>query len=172
MLQLLARLLKALNSEASPGQISCGFVLGMIMGFTPLMSAHNLLLLLIVCLFKVNVSAVLVALGVFSAIAYLLDPVFISIGADILNAPAMQAQWTAMYQIDFWRVMHFNHTLTMGSLLISLILALPLFLIFRFLIVKYRVHIMAWIEKSKLINALKASKLFGIYQRLSGNGGL
>lgn len=172
MLQLLARLLKALNSEANPGQISCGFVLGMIMGFTPLISAHNLLLLLIVCLFKVNWSAVLVGLGVFSGIAYMLDPLFISVGTDILTAPAMQAQWTAMYQSDFWRVMHFNHTLTMGSLVISLILAIPLFLIFRFLIVKYRLHVMAWIEKSRIAKAIKASKFYEYYRTLSGTGGL
>ena len=43
--RFLAKLLKILRSAATPGQISGGFILGMIMGLPPFWSLHNLVVL-------------------------------------------------------------------------------------------------------------------------------
>lgn len=172
MLELLAKLLKVLNAEISPWQISAGFIFGMIMGLTPLWSLNNLFLLLLLLTLRVNLSAFLLSLTLFSGIGYLFDPLMESLGASLLASPALVDLWSTLYQGDLWRIMHFNNTLTLGSSVVALLLALPLFLIFNSLIRNYRNHILSWVRKSKLSALLKASRFYGIYSKLSGSGSL
>lgn len=170
MLTALAKLLKALNSEASPGQISMAFVLGMIMGLTPMWSAHNIIVVLLALVLRINLTGFLLAWGLFSGIAYVIDPIFIQAGERILGSPELASFWTSLYQSDAWRVTHFNHTLTMGSLLVSLVAAIPFFFLCNFLIHQYRDKLFAWVQKSKLAQMLKASKLYKIYNALDVRG--
>ena len=86
MIKLLAKLLRVLNSETNPGQISLGFSFAMIAGLTPLLSIHNLVILLLVCSLRVNLAAFLLGLGVFTGIAYLMDPLFHLLGLAVLTA--------------------------------------------------------------------------------------
>ena len=58
-MQLLAKLLKALNSDDSPWQLAFGVMLGMIMGLTPFWGLHSLLILFIVLFLRVNLSTCL-----------------------------------------------------------------------------------------------------------------
>ena len=167
MLKQLAKLLKALNAETAPWQISLAFILAMVMGFTPLLSLHNLLILLLALVLRVNLSAFILAFGLFSGIAYLLDPLFIRTGESLLLNPNLRDFWTGLYNNDFWRLAHFNHTLTIGSAVIAVALALPLFFLFRWLIVQYRGHLLAWVRQSRLMQMLKASKLYKAYQAVS-----
>ncbi len=167
MLKQLANLLKALNAETAPWQISLAFILAMVMGFTPLLSLHNLLILLLALLLRVNLSAFILAFGLFSGIAYLLDPLFIRVGESLLLNPNLKEFWTGLYNSDLWRLAHFNHTLTLGSAVVATVLALPLFFVFRWLIVKYRSHLLAWVQRSKLMQMLKASKLYKVYHAIS-----
>ena len=168
MLEMLAKLLKALNSESNPIQISLAFSLGMIVGFTPFMSMHNLLVLLLACILRVNFSGFILAVTVFAGIAYALDPLFILIGESLLTNESLQPFWTLLYQSDVWRVSHFNNTLTLGSLVVSLVLFVPGVFVFRVLIVKYREHILNWIKKLKLVQVFQGNKLYKAYQKISG----
>lgn len=167
MLRLLFKLLTALNSETDPSQISLAFCFGMVLGFTPLMSMHNLLILFLILILRVNVSAAILAWGFFTGIAYLLDPLFIQAGEYLLALPSMLDTWTQMYNSDFWRLTHFNNTLTLGSLAVAVCAFLPFFFLFKILIVKYRQHILAWIRKSKLMEMLKSSNLYQAYEKFS-----
>ena len=56
VLEFVAKLIKILRSEISPNQISWGFVLGMILGLTPIMSLHNLLVVILIIILKVNLA--------------------------------------------------------------------------------------------------------------------
>lgn len=170
MLKQLAKLLTALNAETAPWQISLAFILGMVMGFTPLLSLHNILVLLLAFILRINFSAFLLAFGFFTGVAYLLDPLFIATGEALLLKPELQGFWTGIYQSDLWRLAHFNHTLTLGSLVVSLAAAVPLFFLFRLLIINYRTHLLAWVRKSHMMQVLKASKLFKLYQATSRVG--
>lgn len=172
MLSQLAKLLKALNAETSPWQLSLAFVLGMIMGFTPLVSLHNLLILLLAFILRINFSGFLLSFGLFTGFAYLLDPLFIRIGESLLLDPSLKGFWTGLYNNDIWRVTHFNNTLTLGSLVASLLFSLPLFFLSRWLIIKYRAHILTWVRQTKLVQVIKASEFFRVYQSLSNLGGL
>jgi len=59
--------------------------LGMIIGLTPLGSAHNAIVLLFVLMLRVNLGIFLVSLGLFSGLAYFVDPISELLGFWLLN---------------------------------------------------------------------------------------
>ena len=167
MIQLVANLLKLLNSEAEPAQISLALCLSMVLGFTPLFSLHNLIILFVVCVVRVNLSAFLLGWAVFSGIAWLLDPLFHGLGNWALTLPALEGIWTAFYNISLFRLARFNNTVVMGSLITALVLFAPLFLVLNRLITSYRGHLLAWVSKSRLMHIFKASKIYDVYKALA-----
>ena len=166
MLNLLAKLLKLLNGEASPNQISMGFALALFVGLTPFFSLHNLIILLLAFVTRINLTAFFLASAAFTLIAYVLDPVSISIGQSLLANPDLQSTWTAIYQSDVWRAFKFNHTLLLGSVLLSVVLFLPVFFASKIIIGLYREKLMAWFEKLKISKLVKASKFYKVYEKL------
>jgi len=97
MLTTIAKLLRVLNSEVAPWQISLGFCLALVAGLTPVWSLHNLVVLLLVLLLRVNLSAFLLGWVGFSGVAYMLDPVFHALGLMILTLPGLEGLWTELY---------------------------------------------------------------------------
>ena len=171
MIKMIAKLLKVINSETEPGQISLAFCFAMIAGLTPLYSLHNLLVLLIVLIIRVNLSAVILGLTFFTGIAYLLDPFFHWLGLGILNATALNGLWTSLYNITVFRLAKFNNSIVMGSLFFSLIAFVPFYVISNLLILRYREHILTWVQKTRIMQFLKSSRLYSAYQTVSGWGG-
>ncbi len=166
MLSIIAKLLRVLNSETNPAQISLAFCLAMLAGLTPFSSLHNLMPLFLVLILRVNLSSFLVGLAFFSGVAYLLDPVFHQIGLGVLKAEALQNLWTQCYNNPFIRLTRFNNTILMGSLVFSLLFFIPLFMATNLFIRKYRDHILTLVQKSRIMKALKASKFYSIYNRV------
>lgn len=167
MLRMLAKLLKALNSETEPGQISLALCLGMVAGLTPLMSPHNLIVLLLALVIRVNLSAFMLGLAFFSGVAYMLDPAFHAMGLRILRAGALEAIFTDMYNNPFLRLTRFNNTIVMGSLMASVAAFIPMAMILNILIRRYRQHVLAWVQKTRLAQMITGSKLYDIYQKIS-----
>lgn len=168
MLTLLAKLLAALNSESSPRQIALALALAMIVGFTPFLSLHNLLILLLAFVIKVNLSAFFVGLTLFSALGMLAGGFFAGIGEQILHAQGLESLWTALYQFTWFKLAHFHHTLTLGGLAVAVALFAPVMLLGQWLILRYRVHFKTFIEKFKIVQTLKGSRFYQAYQSFAG----
>jgi uncharacterized protein (TIGR03546 family) len=160
MMTQIIKFLRVLGSEASPIQISIAIGLAMIAGFTPLMSLHNLLVVFILLSFRINLAAFLLSLGVFSSIAFLLDPIFHNIGLSLLQNESLLTYWTSMYNSNFWRIANFNNTILMGSMVVSLAAFVPMVLLLNVFIKQYRSHILVYINNSKIARMLQSSKLF------------
>jgi uncharacterized protein (TIGR03546 family) len=171
MLRLLAKTLKVLNSETDPGQISLALVLAMVMGLTPFWSLHNIVVLFLVLLLRANLSSFIVGVALFGSIAYLLDPLFHRAGLMLLTADPLVGLWTALYNTLPGRLDRINNTIVVGSFVLSLLLIVPAFLVFNLLIKKYRERVLAWVEKSHIVQALKANRFYRIYQSVSVWGG-
>lgn len=168
MLSLLANLLKALNSESAPGQVSLAVAFSAIVAFTPFFSLHNILILLIVLVVRTNLSGFLVGYALFAMLSVLVDPWSIRLGESLLANPGLMDTWVALYQSEFWRMTAFNHTLTLGGFVIGVMAFAPIYLICNVLIRQYRARFMAWFLKLKVVQALQATKFFSIYQSLAG----
>lgn len=163
----IAKLLKALSSEASPGQIAGGFVLGMIIGLTPFFSFHNLLIVVLIIILKVNIGIAILAFIVFSGIAYLADPAFHNFGTWLLENEGLQSLWVSMYDNEWWAMTRFYNTVVIGSFISAIILSVPMFPGVIVFVKQYRKHIHEKVQKWKVVKALKGSKLYSIYQTVS-----
>lgn len=171
MLTIAAKILKILNSETEPRQISLAICFAMIIGLTPLWNLHNFFILLLVLILRVNLTTFIVAWAGFAGISYLLDPLFHLTGLAILTLDSLESFWVTLYNSTLGRLSNFNNSVFMGSLVISLVCFVPLYFVMNLLIQKYREHILAWVMKSRLMQALKASKFYSVYQSVSDWGG-
>jgi uncharacterized protein (TIGR03546 family) len=162
---------KVLNSETEPGQISLALCLAMIAGFTPVLAPHNLVVLFLVLVPRANLSSFALGRAFFSAAAYLLDLLFHRIGLAVLTASVLTELWTGLYNTTWFCLDRLNNTIVMGSLLFSLALFILAWFLFNLIIRRYREHILAWVRKTRLMQAFKATKRFEMYQSVSGPGG-
>jgi len=167
IIKLLGKFLKALKSDASPGQIAGGFVLGMILGLTPFWSLHNLFVILLIILVRVNISMAIFSFLVFSGIAYLVDPLFHNLGYVILvDATFLHGLWVALYNTPILALSNFNNTVVMGSLVVSLLLIFPMYPLTERGVVFYRERIDTKVQKWEITTIIKSSKIYSIYVKI------
>jgi len=169
ILNIAAKLFKILRSEASPNQIAFGFVLGMIIGLTPFWSLHNLLIIILIIIFNVNIGIAIASFALFSAFAYLFDPLFHSFGYYILvDIDFLHGLWISMYKIPVLALSNFNNTVVMGSLIISIVLLLPFFFLSRYGVVQYREKLDPKFQKLKIVQIVKSTKFYSVYEKIQG----
>ncbi|MBD3609638.1 MAG: TIGR03546 family protein [Gammaproteobacteria bacterium] len=166
MFEPFSKLIKLLNSEQAPHQLSLAISLALVSGFTPTLGLHNLLVLFLLLVLRVNISAFILAYGSFSVIALTLDPLFHSLGMQLLQHPELTSLWTDMYNNSAWRLARFNNSIMLGSLVISLAAVIPLFFLSNFVIKQYRSQIQVrfklYVEKFS-----KVMKIGGFVKRFS-----
>jgi uncharacterized protein (TIGR03546 family) len=168
MIQQIIGLIRIIHSETDPRQISLGFALGMIPGLTPLTSLHNLLVLLAILFFRVNIGAAMLSWGVFKILAYVLDPLFHQIGLFLLTGVAfLQGLWTTLYNAPLVPYTRFNNSIVMGSLVFSLFAFYPVYWGGRFMVVKYRETLMERFNRLRIVQVFRASDLYKWYSRYS-----
>ncbi|MEJ2543044.1 MAG: TIGR03546 family protein [Calditrichaceae bacterium] len=168
-LEILAKLFKILRAEDTPNQIASGFFLGMIIGLTPFLTVHNMIIILLVFILKVNAGSVIFAFILFSGFAYILDPIFHSFGYYILvDMTSLHGILVTLFNIPIVALSRYNNTVVMGSLVVSIILILPVFFFMKYFVKYYREHIDAKLQKLKIIQIVKSSKFYKIYEKIRG----
>ncbi len=151
---ILKKLWKALNHAGKPWQISLAVALAMIVGLTPFVSLHNIIIILLVLVFNIHLGIFILASGFFSGVAYIFDPLFHDLGLLILQNGALEGLWTTLYNNPVFNLSHFNNTILMGSLAVSLVLFFPVLKLVSTLLVKYRENIAVKIQNIPLLNRL------------------
>ena len=172
MLTLLAKLFHALNSDSSIRQIALAIALGFVVGLSPLLTLHNIVIIFFVLIIRVHLGSFILAVGFFSGISYLLSPVIVQVGESILTQPALADFFTSLYQLSLFKLAHWHHTYILGAFVLGLVLCVPVYFISKVLIEKYRVHIMTFFEKFRIVQALKASKFYRLYSSFAGDSSL
>jgi uncharacterized protein (TIGR03546 family) len=165
LLKLLQSLVKTLNSDGTPGQIAAGFALGAALGLTPIMNLHNLVILLLLAVLNVSFGAGLLAWAVFVPVGFLLDPLFNAVGsALLLGTPWLRPLWTAMDNAPVLPFTNFNNTVVMGSVVVWLLLALPIFLLARYGVLRYRATVYERLRSMRIYHLVTASKAYNVYR--------
>ena len=164
IIKLIRKLLKALKSASSPAQLGWGFALGMIIGLTPFWNIHNAIFIILIIILKVNIGSAILSFLVFSGFAYLLDPVFHSIGYYLLTqVDFLQNIWQNLYDNPIVVFTKYNNTVVMGSLISAFILFIPSYFGFKAFVHLYRDKIDPYIQKLKIVRVLKGTKLYKIF---------
>jgi uncharacterized protein (TIGR03546 family) len=165
LLKLIQSLVKALNSEGTPGQVAAGIALGSALGLTPLVNLHNVLILVAVLLLNVSVPGALLGWFVFVPVGFTLDPLFDGLGrALLLDVPALQGLWAAVYTTPVLALTNLTNSVVLGSLVGWMLLAAPIFFLARSGVGWYRRTVYARYRDARFFKAVRASKLYELYR--------
>lgn len=165
LLKLLQQFVKTLHSEGTPGQIAAGVALGAGIGLTPLMNVHNLFILFLLIILNVSFAGGMLAIVVFTPFGFLLDSVFDWIGRLLLvQSSALRPLWTWLYNTPAFPYTNFNNTVVLGSVVAWLVLAIPIYFLARFGVVRYRASLGKRLEATRFMKAVKASTVYNVYR--------
>lgn len=163
MLKQLFAFIKMLNSETGHNQLAAGIAAGFILGMTPLLSLQSLLVFLCIFIFRIQMGAAFLMSFFFAFVAWLLDPIFHSVGSAVLEADSLEPLFTTMYNMPLVPLTRFNNSIVMGSAVVTIALSPVVYLVSLMVIKKYRATVLVWIKETKLWKALKATALFNWY---------
>lgn len=164
LIKLIQSLFGALHSEGTPGQLAAGIALGSILGLTPLVNPHNVVVFALLVLLNVSFAGGLLGWALFVPIGFLLDPLFDWIGHGLLLAPSLRGMWTSLYNTPIVPLTNFNNTVVLGSLVFALLAFVPLFLAARYGVARYRATVGERVRQSRFYRALTASKVYNVYR--------
>jgi uncharacterized protein (TIGR03546 family) len=166
-IKLVTNFISILREGQTPAQVAGGFALGAILGLSPMMTLQGILVWLIILTLDVNLSAATLSLGVFSLIAYIIDPVFHRLGYFLLvDVTGLKGLWTLLYNAPIAPLTRFNNTVVLGSFVGAVLLFLPIYFGMKKFVVAYRTTIGARIERLKVYQILKRNSLVKWYQRV------
>ena len=163
-LKFLQSLVKALNSDGTPGQVAAGMAIGLCFGLTPLLSLHNIVVLVVAMLTTVSFPGVMLGWAIAVPLGFMLDPMFDSVGLALLTNDALTPAFVWIVNTPVVSLSRLNNTIVLGSLVSWLAALVPTYFLFRFLVSRYRRDIYERLEKSRAFQAVKASKLWSAYE--------
>lgn len=164
LLKLLQSIIKTLHSEGTPGQVAAGVALGSVLGLTPLMNVHNLLVFALILILNVSFGGGMLGWALFVPLGFLLDPLFHALGLSLLQSPGLRPLWTGLYNTPLLPYTNFNNSVVLGSVVGWLALSVPIFFAARYGVARYRATIGERVRQSRFYRAVTASKVYNVYR--------
>ena len=159
MISYIVKLLKALNTNSHPGEIAHAVAIGMLLGFMPKNNALWCLLFVFFLFVRVHKGALLLAVLAASLLARLFDPLFDAIGYAVLTFSPLESVYAALLDIPFVAFTKFNNTIVAGSLIFSLILYTPVYILIRVLTKSWRTYLAPALIRSKFMQVFYQTPL-------------
>ena len=127
-----------LNENARKSQLAAGFAWGVLFGLVPSGNVFWVALFVISFFLRHNQVAKLLALAILKCFSAALGPLMDTVGWEVLHIESLQPLFTTLYNLPFVPFTKFNNTMVAGGVVCGVILWLPVFLLFLFLIPFYR----------------------------------
>ncbi len=152
-------LAQALIGNDTPRQTAWGLALGMMVGLLPKGNLLAIGLAMIMCGSRINRSAGLLGIGLFSLIGAALDEFAHRLGALLLTRPELRPVFAWIYEQPLGPFTGLNNTVVVGELLIGLYLFYPVYRLSysaaRF--IRPRMH--AYLMKYRVIRWLRGAEV-------------
>lgn len=161
MLKWISNLFKALNANRNPAEIAHALALGVMLGLMPKNNALWYLILVFFMFVRINKPTYLLTALVVSYFAWMLDPVFSSIGYAVLTLKPLEGLFGFLVDVPFVGFTKFNNTIVMGSFLFSLAVYIPFFFFGIFFVKIWRTKIAPGFIKSPLYKAVQNLPVVG-----------
>lgn len=165
LLKQIFNLVKLLNSDTATRQIAAGVSCGLILGFAPAFSLQTILVIIALFFLRIQIGAATLSAFFFAFAAWLLDPLSNWIGVAVLESDSLHPIFIQMYNLPIVPFTRFYNSLVMGSGLVSILLAAPIYFLSIFLINKYRIGIVERFKGSKFWKAVKATTFYKWYAK-------
>ncbi len=127
VIALVRGIARSLVARTSPAQLALGFTLGMILGAMPKTNLIALALCVAIFSLRCNRALGLVAAVAFSFLGTSLDPFTHKVGLAVLSIHSLQASYAWMLNMPFGAWVGFNNTVVLGTFLLGLYVAYPVF---------------------------------------------
>lgn len=154
---------KLLNSDTGTNQLASGLALGIVLGFSPILSLQALVVFVILFFFRVQFGAAFLSAFFFKFVAFVIDPVCDQLGQAILEAEGLRPTFVLLYNAPLVPLTRFNNSIVMGSGVIGFVLAIPAFFIFKKMIIKYRETVVEQFKQTKAWKAFTATSFYKWY---------
>jgi uncharacterized protein (TIGR03546 family) len=165
ILKQLFAFIKLLNSDTGNVSLALGMTCGFILGMTPVLSLHSLLIFLILFLFRIQIGAALVMAFFFKFVAFLLDPAFHFIGSKVLEMESLKGILTQLYNMPIIPYTRFNNSIVMGSAVLTILLSPFVYIASQYFISRYREVVLTRFKSSKLWKGVEATKFYQWYYK-------
>ncbi len=163
LLKQIFNFLKLLNSDTGTNQLAWGLSLGLILGFSPILSIQAFAVFFIIFIFRVQIGAAFLSAFFFKFVAYLFDQPAHHLGKAVLENESLNPLFVTMYNMPLVPMTRFNNSIVMGSMIVSILL-LPFALFgFKYLIIKYRATVVARFKGTKFWKGFAATKFYNWY---------
>lgn len=154
-----------LNSERGTRSIASGFACGLILGFSPVLSLQTLLVGMVVLVFRIQFGAALLAMFFFKIISPLLTGLFHGVGAAVLSVDALEPLYVLLYNLPLVPYTRFYNTVVMGAGVVSVLLVVPTYFLFLWLVDRYRRTVLKKLKESRWWTFWKSTALYKWYQK-------
>jgi uncharacterized protein (TIGR03546 family) len=113
----------------------------------------------------VSFGAGLFAWAAFVPVGFMLDPVFDRLGRRLLvETPALHQLWTGMDNTPGLALTNFGNTVVLGSVVAWAVLVVPIFVLARVGVLRYRATVAERVRRSPLYQAITASRVYNVYR--------
>jgi len=164
------KILSILKSNLSPNQIGFAFALGVFAGLPPL-GLHVLIPTTLSLLFRCSFRAFLISLGVFKLVSLAVAPASYAIGKWLLDSQrGLDAFWRWLFHLPVIAPMGYSRYLQFGSLVLALAMAIPVFLLIRLLVRRYRDSYSTWVSGWRASRWFKGKRSAGLVRKLLAGG--
>ena len=150
---------RALISEATPGQLALGFALGVLIGLVPKGNLIAVVLGIVLAASRANLGVAAATILTFSFVSPYLDPFSDRIGGWLLAHPDLQNLWTQLYNQPGVPWTDFNNSVVLGSFAIGMAALYPTYRLSRPLFEMYSEKVSAWAKKFWLTRVLLGMEL-------------
>ena len=164
LIKLIQSIIKTLHSAGTPGQVAAGMALGSVLGLTPLMNVHNLIIFSLLVLLNVSFGGGMLGWMLFVPVGFLLDPLFDHIGLSLLTAPSLRPLWTDLTNTPVLPYTNFNNSVVLGSFVGWVVLAIHIFFAARYGVARYRATVGERVRRSRFYRAVTASQAYNLYK--------
>jgi len=152
------KIFKILKSSLSPNQIAFSFALGVFAGLPP-MGLHVIIPITLAMLARGSFRAFLLSMGLFKLISVAVAPGSYAVGRFFLDSHrGLDSMWRALFHLPVVAPMGYGRYLLLGGLVLSLVIAIPVFLLVRFLVIKYRRSFTTWVAGWSMSSKLRDKK--------------
>lgn len=169
MITYIAKLLKALNENAKPGEIAHACCLGVILGLMPKDNALWYLIFILFLFVRINKGAYGLMTLLVSLFAWEFDATFDTLGYAILTWEPLKNIFAVLLDIPFVGFTKFNNTIVTGSLAVGLMAYIPVYVIIRVFVALWRKHITPVLGETALAKALNRISLVQKIYELKDN---
>lgn len=150
-----------IKGKQTPNALAAGFALGAMLGLMPKGNLLGLIWFLLFFLTTADKPAALLATALFTPAGLALDAVAHRLGYFLLvETKALRPLWEKLDNVAIVPWTNFNNTVVLGQFLIGLVLALPLFFIFKRCMNYYQARLRDKANKLPFVQGLKTWRLY------------